>query len=76
MESLTIKRENVIFKTELWTGSEYVELNDLIWSTVLHNAYGLCFTADLSKVEKFEFVPYEDDTRPFFFFVQFLGDVG
>ena len=49
MESLTIKRENVIFKTELWTGSEYVKLNDLIWSKVFYNAYGLCFTADLSE---------------------------
>ena len=51
MDSLTIKKRDVILKTKLWVGSKYIVLDDIVWSTVFHNLFGHCFTADLSQID-------------------------
>ena len=35
--NLIIKREDVILASDLFTGSKFVSLGDLVWSTVFHN---------------------------------------
>ena len=65
MNIITIKKNDVVFETKLWTGSKYDTLDDSIWSEVFHNLFGHCFTADLSRMDKFEFVSYEADSKPF-----------
>ena len=37
----------------------------LVWSTTFHNAFGQCHTFTLLKMEKFKFVPYNEETRPY-----------
>ena len=48
--------------TKMWASIQYSEfhiLGDLLWSTVYHNAFGECFTANLSRIEGFEYVSYK-----------------
>ena len=67
LESLQAERGAIFEKTRIWTGTDYIELQefyDQVWSTVYHYALGFCFTFDLSKVKKYEFVIYQGNTRP------------
>ena len=49
-----------------------MHLDDFIWFKAFHDAYGQCFTADLSKVDKLKFVSYDKETRPYISF--YLND--
>ena len=67
IESLVIQRTFIFDLVRLWTGSKYIDLQNMssqIWSTVFHQTYGLCCTFDLSGVDQFKFVPYQEDSRP------------
>ena len=51
----------------MWTGSKFIDLqhlDELAWSRVYHEAFGPCFTYDLSRLEEFEYVQYSEVTRP------------
>ena len=63
LNSLTVEKTNVVFSTNLWKNSEFINLDNLVWSTVFHNVFGKCFTMDLSKTKDFRFVPYDEETR-------------
>ena len=67
IESLVIQRTFIFDLVRLWTGSKYINLQNMssqIWSTVFHQTYGLCCTFDLSGVNQFKYVPYQEDSRP------------
>ena len=67
LENLPYERENVIDKTHLWNGSDYIDLNYLehqLWSRVFHSKWGLCYTFDISNTKEFEYVPYGKAGRP------------
>ena len=49
----------------IWTGSEYLNLSygDVqVWSEVFLD--GPCYTFDLSQMDRFKYVPYEEISRP------------
>ena len=57
-----IEKESVIENVRLWHGSGFTSLNHLsdgVWSMVFDGAFGPCFTFDLSKSEKYRFIPYK-----------------
>ena len=67
LESLQFERKLVIEKFQLWNGSMRLDLeylNQHVWSTVFHYSYGLCLSFDLSNVEEYEFVQYNQNSRP------------
>ena len=67
IESLVIQRTFIFDLVRLWTGSKYINLQNMssqIWSTVFHQTYGRCCTFDLSGVNQFKYVPYQEDSRP------------
>ena len=67
IESLVIQRTFIFDLVRLWTGSRYINLQNIssqIWSTVFHQTYGRCCTFDLSGVNQFKYVPYQEDSRP------------
>ena len=53
---------------QLWTGSEYVNLRHFykkVWTRVFLDAgFGPCYTFDLSKVDKFKYIPLKTAWRP------------
>ena len=45
-----------------WTSSEYVNLHEEVWTRVfLGNEVGPCYTFDLSKLDKFKYVPVSSE---------------
>ena len=66
LQNLHPEVKNIIEMVQLWTGSEYVNLHDYygtVWTKVFHNAWGPCYTFDLSKVDKFKYVFLEAGKR-------------
>ena len=67
MESLQLERRQIIEKSELWSGSFYNDLKNIdddVWSVVFHYLYGLCYSFDLSNVEGYKFIQYNESSRP------------
>ena len=53
---------------QFWTGSEYVNLQNVyekVWKRVfLGTVFGPCYTFDLSSVDKFKYVSLKTASRP------------
>ena len=67
IDNLETKRVTPIDEVKLWTGSYYIDLKNkehLLWSRVFHYQFGLCYSFDLSNLEEFEYVKYEEISRP------------
>ena len=57
MASLQLERRVIIEKSQLWTGSFYIDLKHMdqhVWSSVFHYLFGLCYSFDLSNVEEYQ----------------------
>ena len=68
MDSLHLNIRKVVSMVGIWTGSEYIYLldgiDDQAWFRIFHYAFGPCYTFDLSKIEKFKYVSYQERMRP------------
>ena len=67
MDSLQLDIRKIVASVKVWTGSEYISLQNLegqAWSRIFHYAFGFCHTFDLSKINKFEYVSYQERLRP------------
>ena len=67
MDSLQLDIRKIVASVQVWTGSEYISLQNLegqAWSRIFHYALGFCHTFDLSKISKFEYVSYQERMRP------------
>ena len=67
MDSLQLDVRKIVTMVRVWTGSEYIILQDLYgqaWSKIFNYAFGFCHTFDLSKIDKFEYVSYQEILRP------------
>ena len=63
---------SIVEMVQFWTGSEYVNLDQFygtVWTKVFNNNFGPCYTFDLSKVEKFKYVSFNEVQRPAIEFV-------
>ena len=55
---------NIVKMVRFWTGSKYVSLWPLykkVWTPVFLDDFGLCYTFDLSKVEKLKYFSLDTD---------------
>ena len=67
MDSLQIDIRKIVLMVRLWTGSEYISLQDLennAWSRIFHYGWGFCHSFDLSKIPQFKYVSYQEIWRP------------
>ena len=67
MDSLQLDIRKIVASVQVWTGSKYISLQNLegqAWSRIFHYALGFCHTFDLSKISKFEYVSYQERSRP------------
>ena len=67
MDSFQTERKMVIDEARLWTGSFHIDLKDNdqhLWSRVFDYGFGLCYSFDLSNINEYEFVPYNERSRP------------
>ena len=67
MQNFHPEISNIVEIVNLWTGSEYVNLNDFygtVWTKIFNNNYGPCYTFDISKIYKFKYVSLEADQSP------------
>ena len=67
IKNLPLEVGNIVEMVRFWTGSKYVNvqhLDEAIWTRVFHAILGPCYTFDLSKVEKFKYVPVNTESRP------------
>ena len=72
MDSLQLKRNDIIKTTRFWTGSGYKDLqylDDEMWSSVFQQRYGLCYTFDPSSVKEYKYIPYPGQGRVGFEFL-------
>ena len=49
---------------QFWTGSEYANLDEKLWTRVFVDLISPCYTFDLSRLEKFKYVPVNTASRP------------
>ena len=70
---------NIVELVQFWTGSEYVNLQNVyekVWKRVfLDTVFGPCYTFDLSKVDKFKYVPLKTASRPGIQFVMVENNI-
>ena len=62
MDSLQLDIRKVVAMVSVWTGSEYISLQNLdghAWSGIFDYIWGFCHTFDLSKINEFKYVPYK-----------------
>ena len=62
MDSLQLDIRKIVATVSVWTGSEYISLQNLdghAWSRIFDYVWGFCHTFDLSIINKFEYVPYK-----------------
>ena len=67
MDSLQLDVRKIVASVQIWTGSKYISFQNLerqAWSRIFHYAFGFCHTFDLSKINKFEYVSYQEKMRP------------
>ena len=68
LDGLRLDIRKLVDRVVIWTGSEHIHLldglEDQAWSMTFHYALGLCYTFDLSKIEKFKYVSYQERMRP------------
>jgi hypothetical protein len=67
MDSLQIDIRKIVLMVRLWTGSEYISLQDLdgdAWSLIFNYGWGFCHSFDLSKIPQFKYVSYQEIWRP------------
>ena len=68
MDILQLDVRKVVAMVGIWTGSEYIflqdDIDDQAWFVIFHYAFGPCYTFDLSKIEKFKYVSYQERMRP------------
>ena len=67
MASLQLDIRKIVARVQVWTGSEYISLQNLegqAWSSIFHYEFGFCHSFDLSKINKFEYIPYRERMRP------------
>ena len=68
LDSLQLDIRKVVAMVGIWTGSEYIflpdDIDDQAWFGIYHYAFGPCYTFDLSKIEKFKYVSYQERMRP------------
>ena len=67
MDNLQLDIRKIVAMVVLWTGRENIILEDLdgqAWSKTFHYAFGLSHTFDLSKIDKFQYVSYQEIMRP------------
>ena len=56
---------NIVEMVRFWTGSEYVNLQEKVWSSVfLDDELGPCYTFDLSKVNRLKYVSVNTASSP------------
>jgi hypothetical protein len=63
MDSIQLDIRKIVSMVSVWTGSaEYISLQNLdghAWSGIFDHMWGFCHTFDLSKINKFKYVPYK-----------------
>ena len=67
MDSLQLDIRKIVARVQVWTGSEYISFQNLerqAWSRIFHYEFGFCHSFDLSKINKFEYLPYRERMRP------------
>ena len=67
MDSLQLDLRKIVAMVRLWTGSEYISLQDLdgnAWSRIFNYGWGFCHSFDLSKITQFKYVSYQEIWRP------------
>ena len=68
LDGLRLDIRKLVAMVVIWTGSEHIYLrdglDDQVWSMTFHYALGLCYTFDLSKIEKFKYISYQERMRP------------
>ena len=67
MDNLQLDIRKIVARVVLWTGRENIILDNLngkSWSKTFHYAFGLSHTFDLSKIDKFQYVSYQEIMRP------------
>ena len=68
LDGLRLDIRKLVAEVVIWTGSEHIHLldglDDQAWSMTFHYALGLCYTFDLSKIEKFKYISYQERMRP------------
>ena len=67
IDSLQLDIRKIVAIVRVWTGLEYISLQDLdgqAWSMIFNYAFGFCHTFDLSKLDKFKYVSYQEILRP------------
>ena len=55
---------SIVEMAQFWTGSEYVNLDETLWTRVFVDLISPCYTFDLSKEKKFKYVPVNTSSRP------------
>ena len=55
---------SIVERVRFWTGFKYVNLDENLWTRVYLDLLSPCYTFDLSKVEKFKYVPVNTESRP------------
>jgi hypothetical protein len=55
---------SIVEMVQLWTGSEYVNLDEILWKGVFVDLISPCYTFDLSKDKRFKYVPVNTSSRP------------
>ena len=72
MHNLHPEIRNIVEIVKFWTGSENVNQDQFygtVWTKVFHQDRGPCYTFDLSKIDKFKYVPLMGGQSPFIKFV-------
>ena len=73
LDGLRLDIRKLVAMVRIWTGSEHIDLldgmDDQAWSRTFHYGLGLCYTFDLSKIEKFKHISYKERMRPGLAFV-------
>jgi hypothetical protein len=68
LDSFRLDIGKLVAMVWIWTGSENIDLldgmDDQAWSRTFHYGLGLCYTFDLSKIEKFKYISYQERMRP------------
>ena len=67
MDSLQLDIRKIVAMVSVWTGSEDSRLEDLdgqAWSRIFNYGWGFCHTFDLSKIDKFKYVSYQNIWKP------------
>ena len=67
MDSLQLDIRKIVAMVQLWTGSEYISLQDLdgqAWTRIFNYGWGFCHSFDLSKINQLNYVPYQEIWRP------------